>query len=695
MHMPAAITNDDVLAFITLVDEAKRSAGASGTGRSGASDVKTTDLPEANQYPGSLDLYGRVHAILLRSDDKQGPNIRQLQGALTKRSVLDPDLCPYRDIVRRLRHGTSNDKRFLDFKERDAWVAAIQLIQQLPDPPLSPTLGLEREVAVATAVKKLRDLGYQIDPHGENFRYRDGELERLCRELHRLAEEIGGHKLLRGLFAYLRETVSMQQGRYLLSRVSRPTSGGNSTPSFPFGYLLQVALKHLGATGRPGDCRKVADALGELATNVVASLDIEHYYILAPMFQTYETLPSYLQEVVVGDHVLTFRQITPADALTLCRGVFSWIDGDLMRSKLGWGPEEAYQLAEHTLTRVPPDAINSVFTRHNLSSSGISSTALDSMRKYFVHKPTEVNVGYLTPLNADKANAASKPFFALPDASFMMVSPPIASIGFYEAIATGARVAFGKADEKIGSAMEGMIAAAFKLRNIHPSVTSGKYRVGSDTHECDLVIESESVLILIELKKKSLTAASYAGNTVTALLDLCLSALHAQLQLGKHELRFREHGKIEFLDGTVVEWRDRRIERISVSLLDWGGTQDRFALQRIAANLVGARLDAFGVTAKQEEDLGAANEILSELQLQQTRLELLGIKAVDQFHNWWFLSVPQLLFVLNRVSGPEAFYDDLRLVRQIHTGTMDFYKDLIHWRQARDAHNRSPTPAPP
>jgi hypothetical protein len=445
---------------------------------------------------------------------------------------------------------------------------------------------------------------------------------------------------------------------------------------------------------RPEDCRKAADALGELATNVVASLDVEHYYVLAPMFQTYETLLGYLQEIVVADHVLTFRQITPADALTLCRGVFSWINSDLMRDKIGWGLEEVYQLAEHTLTRVPPDAINSVFTRRVLCASGLPPTALDSMRNYFAHKPTEVNVEYLTPLNADKANAASKPFLALPDGSFMMASPPFASIGFYEAIATGARVAFTNADEQIGSAMEGMIASAFRSRNIFPSVTSGKYRVGSETHECDLVIESESVLILIELKKKSLTAASYAGNTVSALLDLCLSALDAQLQLGKHELRLREYGKIEFLDGTVVELRNRRIERISVSLLDWGATQDRFVLQRMAANLVGARLDASGLTTKQGKDLRAANETLSKLQVQQARLERSGVKAVDQFNNWWFLSVPQLLFVLNCVSGPEAFYNDLRLVRQIHTGTMDFYRDLVRWRRSRDQQNGSTSRRP-
>lgn len=685
--MRAVITNDDVSTFIALVDEATRRPDLSGNESASESNMQKLDPSRPDQHRKPQDLYAQIHALLLRTDDKQGPNIRQLQGALTKRSVLDPNLAPYRDIIARLRYGTSSDKRFLEFQERDAWIAGIRLIEKLSNPALPTTLGLEREVAVATAVKKLRARGYLIDPHGDGFLYRDGELERACRELHRLAEEIGGYTMLRGLFTFLRETASMEQGRYLVSRPSRPPGGGNSTPSFPFGYILQVALKHLCAPGHSGETRKFADELGDLATDIVASLDVEHYYIMTPMFQTHETLPDYLQEIVVGDHVLTFRQVGPADALTLCRGVFSWIDGDAMRASLGWGPEEAYRLAENTIMRVAVDAINSVFARHTLCSAELSLEILTFMEKYFAFTPREINAEYLTPLNADRANALSRPFVILPDGNFMMSSPPVASIGFYEAIASGARAVFANADQKIGNAMEGMVAAAFSAHDVFPTVTSGKYRVGADIHECDLVIESEAALILIELKKKALTAASYAGNTTSALLDLCLSALDAQLQMGKHELRLREHGKIEFLDGTVLELRDRRIERISVSLLDWGGTQSRFILQRIAANLVGARVDASGLTAKQRKDLASANETLAELHAQRTRLDSLGIKGAADFNNWWFLSVPQLLFVLDRVTGPEAFYDDLRLVRGIHTGTMDFYRDLAHWRRVRDRSN--------
>lgn len=681
--MRQSITDGDISRFIALVEEARshpeEMAGKSPEGHDGP---PSTALQGA--FVGQNDtLYRQIHAIIVRSDDKPGPNIRQLQAALTKRSVLDPSLSTYRDVVSRLRSGTSTDKRFLDFTDHEAWISAIKLIDKLPDFE-QKLLGWKRELAVATAVKKLRERGYKIDPYGDGFQYRKGELERACSEVHRYASEIGGYKLLLGLFRYIGNTFQMEQGRYLIARPSRPLTGGLSTPSFPFGYLLQIAFRHLRTPGNSGNSLTAVKALEDLATDIVASLDIEHYYILTPMFQIAETIPEFLQEISVGEHVLTFRQISPKDALSICRGVFSWIDGNLMRKRLGWGPEEAYALAEHTLIRARPEAVNEIFTRRVLRTSGLSEQELDAMWSCFAHEPAEINVEYVTPLDARMANALSKPFIALADGSLMLPSPPISAIGFYEAIASCARTVFGEdADRKTGKAMEQMLSGAFKSRGIFPSVTSKEYKTerGSPP-ECDLVVECEDAVILIELKKKALRAESYSGNALSASLDLCLSALALQKQLGRHELRLREYGKIEFLNGTVVELKGRRIERIAVSLLDWGGTQDRFVLQRIAGNLVGATLNASDLSEEQTTHLASANKTLRILQEQRAKLINLGISAAEQFGNWWFLSVPQLLFVLHSIEGPDEFYADLHSVRGTYSGSMDFYRDLVYRRRA-------------
>lgn len=683
--MRKSISNAEISLFIKLVDEVRGHSDKIAGNPTETTDPSSVIASQNSSVSESNALYQQIHAIILRTDDEQGPNIHQLQAALTKRSILDPSISPYRSIVFRLGYGTPTDKRVLDLSDHDAWIAAIKLLDKLPD--LNPKLlGWERDIAVATAVKNLRDRGYKIDPHEAGLQYQPGELDRACAEVHRLASEIGGYNLLVGLFGYLKKTVQMEQGRYLIARPSRSPTGGSKTPSFPFGYLLQVAFKHLRSTANSKTDLALANELEKLATDIVASLDVEHYYILTPMFQTAETIPEFLQEISVGEHVLTIRQITPADALAICRGVFSWIDEELMRRTLGWGPKDACLLAEHTLLRTPPEAVNETFTRHALISSGLREQTLEAMRPYFAHKPTDINVEYVTPLNANKANALLKPFVALPDGSLMLPSPPVSATGFYEAIATGARAVFGnEADSKIGKSMERLLSDAFESRGIVPSVTSKKYKIEQGSNpECDLVVECESAVILIELKKKSLKAESYSGNPLSASLDLCLSALALQKQLGRHELRLREHGRIEFLDGTIVELKERRVERIAVSLFDWGGTQDRFVLQRIAENLVGATLSASGLSEEQAKHIAEANKTLDRLQTQMLRLRNLGVEDTEQIGSWWFLSVPQLLFLLHNVKGPDAFYADLRLVRSVYSGHMDFYKDLTYWRHARE-----------
>ena len=54
-----------------------------------------------------------------------------------------------------------------------------------------------------------------------------------------------------------------------------------------------------------------------------------------------------------------------------------------------------------------------------------------------------------------------------------------------------------------------------------------------------------------------------------------------------------------------------------------------------------------------------------------------GMIVVDQpFFHCWFLSVPQLLVLLDGVNGPEEFRASLWKTRHVTTGTSDFCFDL-------------------
>jgi hypothetical protein len=274
----------------------------------------------------------------------------------------------------------------------------------------------------------------------------------------------------------------------------------------------------------------------------------------------------------------------------------------------------------------------------------------------------------------------------------------MSSIGFYEAIASGVRAAHGaQSDQKIGDAIESTLADAFQQNGIAPSVVSRKYDMFGTHGECDLVIETGATILLIELKKKSMTRASQAGDSFKSFADLFGGVLDTQSQLGQHELLLLEHGHIEFLDGSRLELAGRSIERLAVTLMDWGGTQDRMILRTVANTLMGSSVALEGASASQADLLLKANDTLKELARQQNQLHQYYQEIANwQFSNWWFLSVPQILYVLGEVSSAEQFYDRLRKVKSMTSGSLDFYQEyeLFHTlaaKAAREAAEALPT----
>jgi hypothetical protein len=191
-----------------------------------------------------------------------------------------------------------------------------------------------------------------------------------------------------------------------------------------------------------------------------------------------------------------------------------------------------------------------------------------------------------------------------------------------------------------------------------------------------LVLETAKTVFLIETKKKPLTRQAQAGNTLQAFVDLMGGVMDSQLQLGRHELQLRKFGRIDFNDGTRLDLGGRAIARLAVTLLDWGGTQDRIVLRQLASNLIGSALSSPSADADYQRALDKANVTLSKLQAQQAELQALGIDPRNLLGNWWFLSVPQLLFVLDGVASADAFEARLRSVSAITFGQLDFYREL-------------------
>ncbi|MCC5651434.1 hypothetical protein LC609_16670 [Nostoc sp. XA013] len=76
------------------------------------------------------------------------------------------------------------------------------------------------------------------------------------------------------------------------------------------------------------------------------------------------------------------------------------------------------------------------------------------------------------------------------------------------------------------------------------------------------------------------------------------------------------------------------------------------------------------------------NDKLDEFKLQFNELiQIDPIRAKNPFYNCWFLSVPQLLILLDNVNSSDDLKRELWRTRSITTSSLDFYREYEYARK--------------
>lgn len=275
-----------------------------------------------------------------------------------------------------------------------------------------------------------------------------------------------------------------------------------------------------------------------------------------------------------------------------------------------------------------------------------------------------------------------KPLIMSNPNEYILMNHSWCSPSFYEAVVFELRQEYDKnIDNKIGfHGIEKIVKNELVSRGL--TYGYGEYKVDKNrfnTHrekgKCDVVIETNDTIIFIEIKKKPLIRKSQAGSAIDVFVDLSKSLIEAQLQLGWHEIIIRDKGYLELetdLGKKQVQLNGRAIERIALTLSDFGGLQDRTILFQILDLMLTTR---FGVNREEDKTkLSEVHKKLDKLLEQQKKLIALGKKQNGfPFFNCWFLSLPQLLIILDDVNSNELFKNALWRTRHISTKSLNFY----------------------
>jgi hypothetical protein len=503
-----------------------------------------------------------------------------------------------------------------------------------------------RTKAVAAAATRMKQRGYLFTLDSGAFRMQPPEIEKIVADIENSLRQLGCFDALANI-----THLSLNAYDYAYEQIlfgQKYASGlGERPPTIPIGLLFNIAVKlpiqaH-GSSNRPA----AWDRAVSLARDFAAMLDLEAYTHFAFLSADASQLEAKLRQVAHYDHCFALRQwhfsFTPEFLTTFFGPDF---DSD-MKQRLGWSVSDAAQFsrvltgcATQKPTVIPTDA---------LVMAGMDRALVHSMLPYFTHSECEANKNYRSPFDTAGPDVIFKP--AILFKRQFLVLPPASLLGPALFEATFAALKSISPDPVIaklrGDGTERLAYHVFGKRGFRPSFENAEYDLGpAEKGECDLIFEDEQNIIFVECKAKALTRGAMTGAQGDALLDFAGGLFASQAQALKHERILWSLGAITFLDGRRLEFRDRRITRLTVTLADHGTLQNRWMLNMVYQALLSVRVTCSPDYPKKKQ----VNDFNANLQMfqEETRL-LLATGHGPRAHalNLASTSVAQLDVILN------------------------------------------------
>jgi hypothetical protein len=559
----------------------------------------------------------------------------------------------------------------------------------------------KRQFLVSKSAKILQNEGCEIDIEDGKVLIDESQAMRVANRIEADIRLLGGIESLRKLFEVIKPDYNEEQGRYHLGRTFNNLIQADFS-SLPVAYLLNLCVKYpqkqiLVALESPD---KTWKRILQISIALTSILDVETHNEFSLLFHSPETIIRFLQELAIYDNLFCFVQLRPSDVPKIIKGLFSGLSEvtEITEQKLGWTPEQAAIIAERILKIAEGKLHPVIFQARQIENLQleICKDKIDKILTIYSHDVSCVNSNFHIPQDISKIEHNNyfqhKPLIRLSKNEYLLTSPSICSPAFHEAIVSEilAKVD-GKIYAKLGHKIEDFIKGEFLSRGI--KFNFGNYggtrkRTGD---EIDVIVEATDTLIFLEVKAKALTRKSKCGTELDLLLDLSKSLLESQIQINKHEISIRKNGYISLKNGYSCELNDRDIARVSITLLDFGSFQDRNVIFQFLENMLLGNFEASdNLNQIDVEKLDKLNKKLDEFKLQFSELiKLDPRKANNPFYNCWFLSVPQLLILLDNVTSSDDFKRELWRTRSITTSSLDFYREYYYARQL--AANRNST----
>jgi hypothetical protein len=617
-------------------------------------DVSAAFAHETAFLPPSMQWFAkRIESLIVVSEktDVHASDIRRAAQVFALEAAIEKADSNWEPTLISIASCTPVDKHLLPFND-SAWERAIDIGRALAFLKIFPYPNARVE-AVAAAGRRLHAQGFRLSVGENSYNFEDGEIERATENVRAIFAEFGSLNCLINLFGALKKIYPYDFEMYLPGRTSGMGLGVRDA-SIPFGFVINLAVAAPTPRSTPTEPqRKWKDAL-ELARDIVSALNVESFSWFAHMGTSTLYAEAALRELAMFDHLFGLRQWRLSFTPHFLRDFFNSDHDNVFKTKLGWSPADVVALCSAVQAFANSDP--RVITMGAFRQRGIPRELLDRILPHFVHDQSVVNAQYLSPFSAAKADLMFKPLIQLDPKHLLLPARSLMGPAFYEATMGALRkfISAPAVDKLQGAGTERVVVGLFRRAKFNPTVVGKKYVDASGDGECDLVFESDADILLVECKAKALTRGAMAGVHGDALLDFAGGMFAAQTQALRHERILRSVGHIEFMDGSRLEMRGRRITRLSVTLLDHGALQDKMTLANMFGAMLGASFKATpGYTKSGQVD--KLNRTLNDLRSEVVKLEAAGQPVNAQRFNAASLNVGQLEVILDGAADLEQF----------------------------------------
>lgn len=537
--------------------------------------------------------------------------------------------------------------------------------------------GIDRLNQIAAAARRLRRrLGISITVSTGDLVLTDELLLAATAELERHMEAAGGIPVLERLFReQLNSKLNQAMHRYFIHRTALDPGSIKCPPQeIPYGYIFVIASKHL---FHPVACVKTGkgyETILQLASDIFMLFDVAEPYAPLDLMTTVQELPKHIVDNAIFDTMCFPFQYAPDFCLRI-------LDLYLPMQRKLFPQFTALKEVARWCLQLPPC---STFTLKEIHSrTGLSQKKIQCILDAFAQPWQQVNRAYSSPL--DCANQWGYPVIQSPKADeYFQLCPQFSGYGFCKRLDDLLCQKESRIGRQLGTYLEP--AAKRLLNEKHIPYHCGFYRGEHYNGQCDLILEDEKRILLIELKMRQLSVGFPQADDIMILQDLADGMLHGQLQTHRQRLQLMTAGSLPLYENEAdrssyytLKHDNRSIYTMSVCLSEYAFLSQSFEGQKLLDAMLSGTFHTNDPNRSRALDkLNRWSKSLREL---VTTYGLQSTQVQQLVHYSCFRSFQQFWLAVQLCHTPTEIIDLLTHDCGIVFSARDYYVGLEAWRR--------------